>query len=116
MRRLGLAGLAVVLGAAPLDAQTIRAGVQGAVMSYAERSEQYEYGGFGFAGFAGARIGPIAVDASAAMATLDPEYAGLEEGVKAMQIDVMAAYYVAPAVAVQVGASGVARVRRRAGI
>jgi hypothetical protein len=87
-------------------AQIVTAGVHGAAVSHGERSELLQYDGFGFGGFVGVALGPVRVEASGYTASLDPDdETGLSESVDVRQGDVRVSYAVAPAIALQIGAS-----------
>lgn len=100
--------LAVVLAlctTGTLTAQTVYASVHGVRVSRGERDEAHQYDGFGFGGTVGASVDKIRLEVSGYMATIEPDDPSLVESVKAKQADVRLSYAVAPAIALQIGAS-----------
>lgn len=106
MRRAALLLAVIATSAAnPLAAQTLYGGIHGARVHRAERNEMSQYDGFGFGGVVGVSVANFRLEVTGYMATLEPDDPSLTESVKAKQADVLLSYAVAPAVALQLGAS-----------
>lgn len=102
---IGLAAIGVI--AVPLHAQSLRLAVGATGVSFSEVSEARQYDGAGGSAMIDFRFGRFMVQGEGYVARLKPDpETGLTENVDLRQIDVRIAYFINPALAIQIGGSG----------
>jgi opacity protein-like surface antigen len=107
MRTVHVAALAAAVAAVPAQAQPVRGGANVGAISCSESGEQLQYDGGAAGALLDVRFGRFMVMAEGYVSRLDPDAAsGLTEQIDLRQFDLRAAYFVNPALAIQIGASG----------
>ena len=102
---VGLAAIAVI--AVPLHAQSLRLAVGATGVSFSEVSEALQYDGPGGNAMIDFRFGRFMVQGEGYVARLKPDpETGFTEDLDLRQIDVRIAYFISPALAIQIGGSG----------
>jgi hypothetical protein len=102
---VGLAILAVLAG--PLHGQTLRVAVGATGVSFSEVGEALQYDGAGGNAMIDVRFGKFMVQGEGFIARLVPDAeTGLTEDIDVRQADLRIAYFLNPALAIQIGASG----------
>ncbi len=102
---VGVAAIAVI--AVPLHAQSLRLAVGATGVSFSEVSEALQYDGPGGNAMIDFRFGRFMVQGEGYVARLKPDpETGLTEDLDLRQIDVRIAYFISPALAIQIGGSG----------
>ena len=107
MKRVIVGLVAIGVFAVPLHAQSFRIAVGVTGVSFSEVSEGLQYDGPGGNAMIDFRIGKFMVQGEGYVARLKPDpETGFTEEVDLRQVDVRIAYFISPALAIQIGASG----------